>query len=67
MVFNSRKYNFMCLGQNTVNETSVYDNTEMKNCKEKKILVIIDNKLRFKNHIKKLCKKILKRSGFCHV
>ena len=45
-------------------ETFVYDNIEMKNSKEEKILgVIIDNKLRFKNHVKKLPK----RSGLCHV
>ena len=49
---------FMCLGQNTVNEAFVYDNIEMKNSKEEKILgVIIDNKLRFKSHVKNLCKK----------
>ena len=48
----------MCLGQNTGNETFVYDNTEMKSSKDKKILrVIIDNKLRFKSHVKNLCKK----------
>ena len=58
MVLNSGKYQFMCLGQNTVNETFVYDNIEMKNSKEEKILgVIIDNKLRFKSHVKNLCKK----------
>ena len=51
MVLNSGKCHFMCLGQNTGNETFVYDNIEMKNSKEEKILgVIIDNKLR-------LCKK----------
>ena len=64
MVLNSGKYHFMCLGQNTVNKTFVYDIIEMKNSKEEKILrVIIDNKLRFKSHVKKL----LKRSGLCHV
>ena len=48
----------MCLGQNTVNETFVYNNTEMKSSKEEKILtVIIDNKLRFKSHEKNLCRK----------
>ena len=57
-VLNSGKCHFMCLGQNTVNETFVYDNIEMKNSKEEKILgVIIDNKLRFKSYVKKLCKK----------
>ena len=41
-----------------MNETFAYDNIEMKNSKEEKILgVIIDNKLRFKSHVKNLCKK----------
>ena len=49
---------FMCLGQNTVNEIFVYDNIDKKNSKVEKILgIIIDNKLRFKSHIKNLCKK----------
>ena len=53
MVLNLGKCHFMCLGQNTVNETFVYDNTEMKNSTEEKILrVIIDNKLTFKSHVK---------------
>ena len=64
MVLNLVKCHFMCLGQNTVNETFVYDNIEMKNSKEENILgVTIDNKLRFKSHVKKL----LKRSALCHV
>ena len=46
--------------QNTANETFVYDNIEMKNSKEEKILgVIIDNKFRFKSHVKNLCKHSL--------
>ena len=58
MVLSSVKCHFVCLGQNTVYETFVYDNTEMKDSKEEKILgVIIDNKLRFKGHVKNLCKK----------
>ena len=58
MVLNSGKCHFMCLGQNTVNETFVYDNIEMKNSKEEKILgVIIDSKLRLKGHVKHLSKK----------
>ena len=58
MVLNSGKCHFMCLGQNTVIEAFVYDNIEMKNSKEEKILgVIIDNKLRFKSHVKDLSKK----------
>ena len=56
MVLNSGKCHFMCLGQNTVNGIFVYDSIEMKNSKEEKILgVIIDNKLGFKSHVKKLC------------
>ena len=58
MVFNSGKCHFICLGQNTMNETFVYDNIEMKNCEEEKISgVIIDNKLRFKRYVKNLCEK----------
>ena len=45
VVLNSGKRHFMCLGQNTVNKTFVYDNIEMKSSKEEKILGrIIDNK-----------------------
>ena len=66
MVLNSDKCHVICLGQNAVNETFVYDNIEMKNRKEEKILrVIIDNKLRFKSRVKNQCK--LERSGLCHV
>ena len=58
MVLNLDKCHFMRLGQNTVNETFVYNYTETKNSKEEKILRIsIDNKLRFKSHMKNLCKK----------
>ena len=58
MVLNSGICHFMCFGQNTVNEAFVYDNIELKNSKEEEILgVIIDNKLRFKSHVKNLCKK----------
>ena len=56
MTLNSDKCHFMYLRQNTVNETFVHDNIEMKNSKEEKILgVNIDNKLRFKSHVKNLC------------
>ena len=68
MVLNSGKCHFMCLRQNTVNEIFVCDDTEMKNSKEEKILrVTIDNKLRFKSHVKNLSKKLLRRCGLCHV
>ena len=62
MVSSSGKCHFMCFGQNTVNETVVYDNTGMKNSKEKKIQEVITNNVRrFKVHIKNVA-KILKRS-----
>ena len=41
-----------------MNESFVYDNIDMKNSKNEKLLgVIIENKLRFKSHIKNICKK----------
>ena len=46
MVLNSGKFRFMYLVQNTVNETFVYSNTGMKNCKEQK-------KLGVKTYVKK--------------
>ena len=48
----------MCLGKNTESETYFFNNTEIKNSNEEKILgIIIDNKLKFKSHVKNLCKK----------
>ena len=48
----------MCLGKNAENEVYFFNNTEMKNSIEQKILgITIDNKLKFKNHVKNLCKK----------
>ena len=58
MVLNSGKCHFMCLGKNTENETYFFKNTEMKNSSEEKSLgTTIDNKLKFKSHVKNLCKK----------
>ena len=48
----------MCHGKNAENETYFFNNTEMKNNNEEKILgIIIDNKLKFKSHVRNLCKK----------
>ena len=59
---------FICLGQNTVNEAFVYDNIEMKNSKEEKILgVIITIYLGSKVMQKIYLKKLLKRSGLYQV
>ena len=58
MVLNSGKCHILCLGQNTVNETFVYNNIERENSKEEKILgAITGNRLRFKIHVKDFRKK----------
>ena len=55
MLLNSAQCDCMCLEQNTMNETIIYNSNEMKSSKEEKILgVIIENKLKFKSHVKKL-------------
>ena len=62
MVLNERKCHFMCLGNNTENETFLFHNIHMENSKERKILsVTIDNKLNFKSHISELCKRLLRK------
>ena len=59
----------MCFGKNTENEIYFFNNTKMKNCSDKKILrATIDNNLKFKSHVKNLCKKPLqKMCGLCHI
>ena len=58
MVLNSGKCHFMCLGKNTEKETYFFNNTEIKNSSEEKNLgITIDNKLKFKSHVKNLCRK----------
>ena len=48
----------MYLGNNAENETYFFNNTEIKTNSEEKILgIAIDNKLKFKRHLKNLCKK----------
>ena len=57
-VLNAGKCHFMCLGNNTENETFLFHNILMENSKEQKTLgVTIDNKLNFKSQISELCKK----------
>ena len=52
MVLNAGKCHFMCLRNNTENETFLFCNILMENSKEQKILgVTIGNKLNFKSHI----------------
>ena len=58
MVLNSGNCHFMCLGNNTESDTYFFNNTEMKNSSEEKILgITIDKELNFKSHVKKLGKK----------
>ena len=58
MILNSGKCHFMCLVKNTENETYLFNNTEIKNSSEEKILgITIDNKHKFKSHVKSLCRK----------
>ena len=64
MVLNAGKCHFMCLGNNTENETFLFHNILMENNKEQKILgVIIDSKLNLKSHISQLCKKASQKSA----
>ena len=63
MALNSDKCHFMCLSKNTQNETYFFNNTEMEDSIEEKILgITIDNKLKFKSHVKNLCKKVWKKA-----
>ena len=49
---------FLSSGRYLENEAFFYNNTEMKNNKDERILgVTFENKLKFKIHIKTLCKK----------
>ena len=51
MVLNAGKCHFMCLGNNTENETFLFHNILMENSKEQKLIsVTIDNNLNFKSH-----------------
>ena len=66
MVLNAGRCYFMCLGNNTENETFLFHNILLENSKDQKILgVIIDNKLDFKSHIIELCKRLLRKLQFC--
>ena len=48
----------MCIGKDTANETFIFKNIN-RNMKEQKILgFTIDNRLKLKSHVKKLCKKV---------
>ena len=65
MVLNPEKCHFMSIGKDTRDEdVFCYDNLTLKNSNEEKILrvidrkrVIIDRKLKFHQHIKKMCRK----------
>ena len=58
----------MVLKSGTKSDRFFFNNTEMKNINEEKILVIIiANKLKFKSHEKTHARKLLKRSRLYHV
>ena len=57
MVLNAETCHFMCLGNNTVNETFLCHNIFIENSKEQKILGVTIIKLNFNCHIGELCKK----------
>ena len=58
MVLNSSKCHFMCIDKNTGKDTYLFNNNEMKISSEEKVLgITIDNKRKFKSHVKNLCKK----------
>ena len=51
----------MCLSKTTENETYFFNNTEMKSSNKGKILgITIDNKLKFKSHVKNFVRKLCK-------
>ena len=48
----------MCIGKNCADGTFLHNGKKFRNSKEEIILgVIIDNKLSFDSHIKRICKK----------
>ena len=54
----------MCLGNNTENETFLFNNNLMENNNEQELIeLIIDNKLNFKYLINDLCKKTSPKIG----
>ena len=59
MILNPGKCHFMSIGKDTRDEdVFYYDNLTLKNSNEEEILgVIIDRKLTFHQHIKKMCRK----------
>ena len=58
VVLNAEKCHFMCLENNTENETFLFRNILIENSKEQKILCfIIDNKLNFKSNVSELRKR----------
>ena len=58
MILHSEKCHYMCIGRNCADDAFLHNGKKFKNSKEETILgVIIDNKLSFDSHIKRLCKQ----------
>ena len=54
----------MCHGKNKESDTFGFRNISLKNSKEEVILgLTTDNKLSFDNHIKKICRKAIQKTG----
>ena len=53
-----QKCHYMCIGTNTENDKSAFDNLFFENSKEEVLLgITVDNKLTFNSHIKNICFK----------
>ena len=58
MILHSEKCHYMCIGRNCADDAFLHNGKKFENSKEETILaVIIDNKLSFDSHIKRICKK----------
>ena len=63
-MLNAGRCHFICLGNNTENETFLFNNNLMENSNEQKVLgLTIDNKLNFKSHMNQFCKKVSQKFG----
>ena len=60
MVLNLGKCHFMCIGKNVTDSKLLnFNDLIFKNCREVEILgITLDRKLKFRSHIKKLCRKV---------
>ena len=60
MVLNSEKCHFISIGRHGENETLTFKDVYCKNSKKVILRTIIDNKLNFDSHIRKIVKNLVK-------